>query len=88
MSSGVQPVDVRALRIQRVGDDLVGSAVISNAMQHHDHTAIPGRTGRPVAIEKPSLVGGGNESVPVGDLAGKMRDILGELTSGGIGASI
>jgi hypothetical protein len=65
------------MRIQRVGDNLVGRTVISDAMKDNYHPAIPGRAGRPVAIEQPSLVDGCDVSVPVGNLARKMGYIFG-----------
>jgi hypothetical protein len=70
------------MRVQGIGDDLVGSAVISNAMQYDDRAAIPGCAGRPVAVEESSLVGRGDESISVGDLARKMRHIFGRADLG------
>ena len=76
MAPRIQPINLSTVRIQHVRNDFIRSAVLANAVQNHDRAAIPGRSGRPMAIKESSLIGRSDKSVTVGDLSRKMGYIL------------
>ena len=57
MGPRVEGVDVHSLGIQRIRDDFVGTALISDSVQHYDHAIARTTFGsRPVAIEKAGFI--------------------------------
>jgi hypothetical protein len=68
MGSRVQGIDVHSLGIQRIGDDFVGTALISDSMQHDDHAiARTASSSGPAAVEKAGFILRDQYSVLVSD---------------------
>ena len=74
VSPGVEAINIDSVRVQGIGDYVVGTAVITNSVEH-EKNAVARNCRRPVTIEKARLIGRDDYAVPVGDRLGGAESI-------------